>query len=493
MAFHVVTGGAVGDGCEDRRVSSSSPEAGTTEAAMMTTSRIETALAGADQTKAVVLGVGALALTGATFRDQLPGRRAVIVADENTWGAAGPGAQESLRAAGVDLDEPVIFPGRPVLFADDATVERVRDILAGTDAVAVSVGSGSMNDVVKNASDLLARPYLSVCTAASVDGYTAEGAAITVKGVKSTVPCRAPVAVVVPVDVMAAAPSRLTATGLGDLIEKVPAGADWMVADALGVEPVDWDVWDLVQGPLQEAIADPDGLRRGDMEAVAALSEGLQMSGLAIQVHGTSRPASGAGHYFSHQWEMEGYGRDWAIPLSHGFKVGLGTLAMCALYEIVLGLDLSALDVEARLQGWPTPEEDRARVEALQPVPVIRESAVRESAAKYLTAEAARTRLETLRRVWPELRFRLGQQLMPASEVEDILRRVGAIHHPSQIGLSLEQLRVTYLRAQTIRTRYTVLDTLQEAGLLTSVVDRLFAPGGYWYGRSPEPRWTDES
>ncbi|HSN10691.1 MAG TPA: sn-glycerol-1-phosphate dehydrogenase [Propionibacteriaceae bacterium] len=459
----------------------------------MTTTRIETALAGADQTRAVVMGVGALHLTGATFREHLPGMRAVILADENTWEAAGPGAQESLRAAGVDLDEPVVFPGRPVLFADDAMVLRVRDILAATDAAAVSVGSGSMNDVVKNASDLLDRPYLSVCTAASVDGYTAEGAAITVKGVKSTVSCRAPIAVVAPIDVMAAAPSRLTATGLGDLFEKVPAGADWMVADALGVEPVDWDVWDLVQGPLQDAIADPDGLRRGDVEAVAALSEGLQMSGLAIQVHGTSRPASGAGHYFSHQWEMEGYGRDWAIPLSHGFKVGLGKLAMCALYEIVLGLDLSSLNVEHRLHSWPTPEEDRARVEALQPIPVIRESAVRESAAKYLSRDEARHRLETLKHVWPELRFRLAQQLMPASEVEDILRRVGAIHHPSQIGISLEELRTTYLRAQTIRARYTVLDTLQEAGLLTTVVDRLFAPGGYWYGRSPEPRWTEDS
>ena len=459
----------------------------------MTSSRIETALAGAGQTKAVVMGVGVLDRTGATFAQYLPGMRAIIIADENTWAAAGPGVQESLRAAGIGHDEPVVFPGRPVLFADDAMVLRVRDIIAATDAAAVSVGSGSINDVVKNASDMVGRPYLSVCTAASVDGYTAEGAAITVKGVKSTVTCRAPIAVVAPIDVMAAAPNRLTATGLGDLFEKVPAGADWLGSDALGVEVVDWDVWDLVQGPLQDAIADPDGLRRGDLEAVEALSEGLQMSGLAIQVHGTSRPASGAGHYFSHQWEMEAYGRDWAIPLSHGFKVGLGTLAMCALYEIVLGLDLSSIDVEARLAAWPTPAQDRARVEALQPVAIIRESAVRESAEKYLSPDAARERLERIRRVWPELRFRLAQQLMPASEVEDILRRVGAIHHPSQIGVSLEQLRTKYFQAQTIRARYTILDTLQEAGVLTDVVDRLFAPGGYWYERSPEPRWTDAS
>jgi len=459
----------------------------------MTSTRIRTALAGAGQTKAVVMGVGVLDQTGATFAEFLPGKRAIIIADENTWGAAGPGVQASLQAAGIDLDEPVIFPGKPVLFADDAMVLRVRDIIAATDAAAVSVGSGSINDVVKNASDMLGRPYLSVCTAASVDGYTSEGAAITVNGVKSTVSCRAPIAVVAPIDVMAAAPSRLTATGLGDLFEKVPAGADWMVADALGVDPVDWDVWELVQGPLQDAIADPDGLRRGDVEAVEALSEGLQMSGLAMQMHGTSRPASGAGHYFSHQWEMEGYGRDWAIPLSHGFKVGLGTLSMCALYEIVLGLDLASIDVEARLANWPTPEEDQARVEALQPLAIIRESAMRQSADKYLSGDAARERLETIRRVWPELRIRLEQQLMPATEVEDILRRVGAIHHPSQIGVSLEQLRTKYYQAQTIRTRYTVLDTLQEAGVLGDVVDRLFAPGGYWYERTPEPRWSEGS
>jgi len=53
-------------------------------------------------------------------------------------------------------------------------------------------------------------------------------------------------------------------------------------------------------------------------------------------------------------------------------------------------------------------------------------------------------------------------------------------------------LRVCSLPA-TKNVRYTVLDTLQEAGVLGEVVDRLFAPGGYWYERKPEPRWTDAS
>ena len=49
----------------------------------------------------------------------------------------------------------------------------------------------------------------------------------------------------------------MTAAGYADLLAKVTAGADWIVADALEVEPIDRDVWKLVQGPLREATGQP--------------------------------------------------------------------------------------------------------------------------------------------------------------------------------------------------------------------------------------------
>ena len=107
---------------------------------------------------------------------------------------------------------PALFPGTPTLFADEHTTFALRDRLAATDALACSVASGSLNDVTKWASSLLGRTYLNVCTAASVDGYTSFGAAITVDGVKGTQECPAPRAVLAPLDIMAAAPVRLTAT-----------------------------------------------------------------------------------------------------------------------------------------------------------------------------------------------------------------------------------------------------------------------------------------
>ena len=61
-----------------------------------------------------------------------------------------------------------------------------------------------------------------------------------------------------------------------------------------------------------------------------------------------------------------------------------------------------------------------------------------------------------------------------------MLRAAGAVHHPAQVGISLDKLRRTYYQAQTIRSRYTVLDVLFATGLLHSVVDSLFEPGGFW-------------
>ena len=98
-----------------------------------------------------------------------------------------------------------------------------------------------------------------------------------------------------------------------------------------------------------------------------------------------------------------------------------------------------------------------------------------------------RSRLETLRDGWPALVERLRAQLLPATEVERILGAVGAVAHPAEIGLDPERFRATYVRAMRIRSRWTLLDALHEAGLLEGCVDALFAPGGFWGRRSQQP------
>ena len=106
-------------------------------------------------------------------------------------------------------------------------------------------------------------------------------------------------------------------------------------------ELLDEFAFSVVQDGLKDALCDPAGVRAGNVAKVEQLAEGLLLSGFAMQATQSSRPASGAEHQFSHLWEMEGHGVD-ITPrrLSHGFKVGLGSVSIAALYERLLERDL---------------------------------------------------------------------------------------------------------------------------------------------------------
>ena len=219
-----------------------------------------------------------------------------------------------------------------------------------------------------------------------------------------------------------------------------------------------------------------------DRAAMDGLIEGLVMSGLAMQAHASSRPASGAEHQFSHLWEMEGLGQELAPPLSHGFKVGVGSVAVAALYERLLDRDLGAVDAEALGDAWPSREQVEATVRAAHTTPGLGVAAVTESLAKHPGPDELARRLALLRDRWPVLRQRLAGQLLPAVRLAGMLRAAGCPTGPAELGLSGQAIRDTYRRARMIRRRYTVLDLAAETGLLDECVDELFAPGGFWSG-----------
>ena len=446
----------------------------------MSDGQVKAALRDATDTEQVVIGPGALDSVEEVFGRSFGERPAVVVADATTWRVAGQRVQQALEAAGRATQAPYRFEPDGFVLAEYGNVERLERALSGHDAVPVAVGSGSLNDIVKRAAHEAGRPYLAVATAASMDGYTAFGAAITRAGYKQTMTCPAPRALVADLEVLAGAPADMTASGYGDLLGKVTAGADWLVADALGIEPVDPRVWGLVQDPLRQAIGRPHDLAAGDREALERLVEGLVLSGLAMQAHASSRPASGAEHQFSHLWEMEGLGHDRRPPLSHGFKVGIGSVAIAALYERLLDRDLGALDTEAPQRAWPARDEVQEAVRAAHTTPGLDDAAVAETMAKHVDADTLGRRLRLLAERWPGLRDRLREQLVPAGRLRELLAAAGCPTRPSELGLTASAFRDTYERARMIRRRYTVLDLATEAGILGELVDELFAPGGFW-------------
>lgn len=443
---------------------------------------IDKALSTATQTRDIAFGKGANKKTGELFKKNFPGKKVIVVADENTFGACGDEVVASLKEVGVEFAaDPYIFPGKPTLYAGYENVEKLREILRpmGDDVVCCSLASGTLNDLAKLASSELNREYMNVCTAPSVDGFAAFGASISEDGFKSTHSCPAPAALVADLDTMVASPMRLIETGYGDLIEKIPAGADWILADALGVEPIDDYVWSLAQSTLRDSLSDPAGCANRDPEAIEKLAEANIISGFAMQAANSSRPASGAGHQFSHVWEMEGHGTDWDPPLSHGMKVGVGTVASCAIWEEALKIDVDNLEIEAIVAATPSAAEVEKRVRSRH-IDRIVDAAVENTLVKHLEGDALRERLTKIKEVWPELREKAKKQLYTPDEIQEMLKTAGAPYHPEMIKIDWDRFRETHFKAQNIRNRYTILDLLVDLNKTEEVVDKLFSPEGFW-------------
>jgi glycerol-1-phosphate dehydrogenase [NAD(P)+] len=430
------------------------------------------ALAAARETRCLEIGGGVLSTVPAIFRSQFGSRPAAIVADENTFAVAGRTVQAAFETASHHAVAPFVFAD-PALYAEYKYVEQLEAWLASHDAIPVAVGSGTINDITKLVAHRAGRQYLAVATAASMDGYTAFGASITFRGSKQTFDCPAPRGAVADLDVIRAAPPQMNAAGYADLLAKITAGADWIVADALGVEPIDPTAWELVQVPLRDALSDPAGVRRGDFDAVRKLTRGLMMGGFAMQWMKTSRPASGAEHQFSHLWDMQHHAHDGRAP-SHGFKVAIGTLAVARLYESLLALPLDRLDIDRALAAWPTPAEIEATIAKLLGDRAIAEKARLEMSAKAITPDILRDRLGRLREIWPRLQARLTDHLPPVSQISHMLATAGAPTEPEQIGISRARLRLSFHQAYLIRRRFTVLDLAVHAGVLDQCLDQIF-------------------
>ena len=447
---------------------------------------IAEALAAATDTRQVIVGRGILTQAPALFREVCPGSEAILIADCNTFAAAGHAVQMALEASGVKT-RPLFIIDDPDLYAEMRFVEMVESALKNHDAIPIAVGSGTLNDLTKLAAHRHGRSSVCIATAASMDGYTAYGSSITHRGSKQTFDCPAPLAVLADLDIIAAAPSEMGGWGYADMSAKITAGADWILADALGVEPIEPKAWHIAQGSLWRALGDSAGVGNGEPDAMRGLVEGLILGGFAMQSSRSSRPASGAEHQFSHLWDMQHHTHQGKAP-SHGAKVGIATLAITALYESLLTIDLQALDIDGCAARWPDLNEWMKLAEQRFQQPELLAVAAREMEAKYSPPEVVRAQLAALQSNWSDLRLRLQSQLLPFEKLMQQLLNAGAPTEPEHIGITRERLRDTFLSAFFVRRRFTVLDVAVRAGVLESCLEEIFGPNGRWpESRSPEP------
>ena len=205
------------------------------------------------------------------------------------------------------------------------------------------------------------------------------------------------------------------------------------------------------------------------------------MSGFAMQAMDSSRPASGTEHQVSHYLDMEGLCYQ-GKHVSHGFKVGLGTLISTKTLEFLLRQDLANLDVEGAVAKW-WPDFDSVK-DTFPKIYGARTAHIRraelEYAKKYPTQTQLRAELSTIRTKWPALSKRIAAQLMPFEEVRERLATVGAPIEPEQIGVSRGRFRETYIGVPYMRARYFGLDLVERLGLMPKLIDELFGKDGVW-------------
>ncbi|NBD26490.1 sn-glycerol-1-phosphate dehydrogenase [Paenibacillus glycinis] len=301
------------------------------------------------------LAAGALAQV-APYLKQQNYASVVIVADDNTWEAAGERLAELLRAAAVPFGVCRLKPnGQGDVIADERTIVQAMLETPKEAQAMLAVGSGTIHDVVRFVCSQTNRVFVSVPTAASVDGFTSVGAPIIVDGFKQTVPAIAPTAIFADLDVLSAAPQRMTAAGFGDMLGKFTSLADWRFSAEMAGEPFCPLAFELTERALLACIGAVDEIASGTPRGVETLMEALLLSGWSMLLVGHSRPASGGEHHLSHHWEMA-YLKEGRRQLLHGAKVGVACALLAKLYRDRLGEAypsiFGGLPEGEQLQAW---------------------------------------------------------------------------------------------------------------------------------------------
>lgn len=268
-----------------------------------------------------------------------PGRRAIIVADQTTFRLVGGEVERLLRRAKFEAGHILIKQ------ADMATVTNVRKLTRRKADFLIGVGGGKCIDVAKLASFQESKPFVSVPTAASHDGIASSRASI--RGVKkpTSIETHAPIAIIADTLVIKRAPHRLLAAGCGDLVANLTAVRDWQLANRLKGEPYSEYAATLSLVSAQIVMDNAEVIRRHTEESVRKVVKALISSSVAMAIAGSSRPASGAEHLFSHALDIAA-----PKPALHGEQCGLGSIMMAYLH----GEDWQAIKRALQTIGAPT-------------------------------------------------------------------------------------------------------------------------------------------
>jgi glycerol-1-phosphate dehydrogenase [NAD(P)+] len=200
-----------------------------------------------------------------------------------------------------------------------------KDVKKDRSDIVAGIGGGRSVDTAKMVSFNLDIPFVSVPTAASHDGMASPF--VSVKSDKPhSIVATAPLGVFVDIGIIKKAPSKLLASGCGDLVANIIAVKDWQLGHKKTGEYYGMYSADLAMMSAQIVMENSNKYSKKGLDA-RVIVEALISAGVASCIAGSSRPCSGSEHLFSHALDKIAPGKG-----LHGEKCGIGAILMAKLH-----------------------------------------------------------------------------------------------------------------------------------------------------------------
>ncbi|WP_160561245.1 sn-glycerol-1-phosphate dehydrogenase [Parablautia muri] len=398
--------------------------------------------------------------------------RPYLISDTHTHEIAGHQAEEVLKGANIRFTSHILkSPNKGDLAADE---HALGSIAMGNDKdadIIISVGTGTINDLGRYFSYITGRPFLLIATAPSMDGLVSGVAPLIFNNMKVTFPAQEPLALICDPEIMAAAPLKMLAAGAADILGKYNCLLDWKLSNIINDEYYCDTIADIMRTAVDQTMESTNGLASHDSRAVSVLTEALVLSGIAMDFSGNSRPASGAEHHQSHYWEMQ-FLFDRIPAVLHGTKVGIGTVLMLELYNKLAEMekpDFSKIreNISCRLsmEVWEK-EIHRCYRDGAEGIIQL------EKKTKKNDSKGLLERLSVMEKRWDEIKA-LAKTAPKASEIYDVLEKMGAAKVPADVGICREYVYDSIRFGKELRDRYTILQLMWDIGELDEAAEKL--------------------
>lgn len=413
-------------------------------------------------TQDVYLGAGIAQNLPRMIAKRLSGKRCVLVTDNILYPLFGQGVESTLAKAGYDVTLCVIRREGKAEPDEKTCGEILLSITHETDFL-ISVGSGSMTDATRINAMRARLPFVAVATAPSMDGYTSAIAPLLLRGVKIHRNAVCPDIIVCDLNILRTAPLDMVASGVGDVLGKYIADADYRLGHIVNDEDYCHTCGEMCVSAVDKVLDSIDEIRARSEKGIRLLTEALLITGLTILIIGHTRCVSSMEHNLAHYWEMMQLYAGQPAP-AHGASVGVGTLMTVPVFKRFMDEDMLAIDEDAVIARRESDEAIRAWILSAYG-DEAGNALIKDNPQVFLDEATQRRRIRRVKERFEEIRQTFAA--MPEPErIYDAMVKLGAPLTTGDLQVPESMRNLSMHCAMDYRARYTLFKTLRECGLL---------------------------